>query len=132
MTHEMALLLLLWQEACLEHETENDKLLPGATSATEEEFETLKSVVKAEQFPITLSEFNIAYASFKTGSDRIKESVKALSSADYAFRVKVIRYLVKMASASHEDGNKNPISKAESKFIVFIQEALGVRSEDLV
>lgn len=132
MTHEMALLLLLWQEACLEHETENDKLLPGATSATEEEFETLKTIVKTEQFPVTLSDFNIAYASFKTGADRIKECLKTLSAADYAFRVKTIRYLVKMASASREDGNKNPISKAESKFIVFIQESLGVRGEDLV
>lgn len=132
MTQEMALLLLLWQEACLEHETENDKLLPGATSATEEEFATLEGIVKAEQFPITLSDFNIAYASFKTGADRIKECLKVLSASAYDFRIKTIRYLVKMASASHEDGNKNPISKAESKFIVFVTQALNVRDEDLV
>jgi hypothetical protein len=27
---DMALLLLLWQEACLEHDTENGELIPGA------------------------------------------------------------------------------------------------------
>ena len=37
MNSNMALLILCWQTACLSHEHENGKLLPGASSATEAE-----------------------------------------------------------------------------------------------
>ena len=43
---DMALLLLLWQEACLEHQKENDTLMPGAKSATlEEEKKSLENLL---------------------------------------------------------------------------------------
>ena len=43
MNPDLALLILSWQVACLYHETETEKLLPGSTSATEAESEDRKS-----------------------------------------------------------------------------------------
>ena len=44
MNFDMALLILCWQTACLSHELEHDKLLPGAKSATEAESAELDKI----------------------------------------------------------------------------------------
>jgi hypothetical protein len=44
MNPNMALLILSWQVACLYHENETDKLLPGSASATQAESDALDKI----------------------------------------------------------------------------------------
>ena len=48
MNSNMALLILCWQTACLSHDHENGKLLPGASSATEAESDELDKILEED------------------------------------------------------------------------------------
>jgi len=130
LSNEMALLLLLWQEACLEHSVENDQLLPGAKSATEAEDKILDAVYEREQVKESWDDFNKAYAGFDSASERVEACLETLAKAEYEFRVKTVKYLVAMASASFEDNSATPISEVEAKFIQRVKAALEVTDAD--
>lgn len=131
LSKEMALLLLLWQEACLEHDVENDELLPGAKSATLDEEKVLDSVYEREQIKESWDDFNKAYTSFSSAADRTVACIKVLAETDLEYRVKVIRYALAMAAASFENDSDNPISETEAKFIDSLKSSLNVRDEDI-
>lgn len=126
---EMALLLLLWQEACLEHDVENDTLMPGAKSATLEEEKILDAVKEKENMTFLWEDFNEAYLSFPTASARLRGCLDALVGAPYEYRVKTVRYLFAMAAASFENNSEHSISKEESEFILMVKKELAVNDE---
>ena len=64
MNPNLALLILSWQVACLYHETETEKLLPGSTSATEAESDTLDAIHDEVVPDVSWDEFNDVYASY--------------------------------------------------------------------
>lgn len=130
LSSQMALLLLLWQEACLEHSVENDTLLPGAKSATESEEKILDAIYEREQVTESWDDFNKAYSSFDSASARVETCLQVLSNAEYDFRVKTVKYLVAMASASFENNSLQPISEEEAKFIQRVKTALEVNDAD--
>lgn len=130
MSQEMALLVLLWQEACLEHDVENDVLLPGAKSATVEEEKVLDAVYEREQMKESWDDFNKAYSCFSSASERVEACLVVLAKSEYDFKVKVVKYLVAMASASFENNSLQPISEEEAKFIQRVKTALEVNDAD--
>lgn len=129
---DMALLLLLWQEACLEHDTENGELIPGAKSATLEEEKILDAVKEEENMTFSWDDFNKAYMSFPTASARLAGCLEALKEASYEYRVKTIRYLFAMASASFENNSSHAISETESAFILSVKKELAVDDESVL
>ena len=70
MNPNLALLILSWQVACLYHENETDKLLPGSESATEAESDTLDKIHDELTPDVSWDEFNNTYASFSSAKDR--------------------------------------------------------------
>lgn len=130
MSQEMALLVLLWQEACLEHDVENDTLLPGAKSATVEEEKILDAVYEREQVKESWNDFNKSYAGFSSASVRVEACLETLAKSEYAFRVKTVKYLVAMASASFENNAETAISEIEARFIQRVKVALEVSDAD--
>jgi len=125
MDPNMALLILCWQTACLSHERENEKLLPGASSATESESAELDRI-HAELTPdVNWDEFNKLYASFKTANERSKACVKALKSKSKDFKILVVNSMVRMANASREDNNATNMSPEEYEFIRVVRDELG-------
>lgn len=126
---DMALLLLLWQEACLEHQKENDTLMPGAKSATLEEEKILDAVKEKENMTFSWDDFNNAYMSFPTAASRLRGCLDSLIEAPYEYRVKTVRYLFAMASASFENDSEHAISEAESEFILSVKKELAISDE---
>ncbi len=126
MNSNMALLILCWQTACLSHEHENEKLLPGATSATEAESAELDKIHDEVTPNASWNEFNTLYASFKSASDRTKACVKALQSASSDFKIQVTNCMTRIANASREDDNKGNMSTEEYEFIKNVREQLGL------
>ena len=126
MNSNMALLILCWQTACLSHEHENGKLLPGASSATEAESAELDKIHDEMTPNASWDEFNNLYASFRSASDRTKACVKALQSESRDFKVQVTNCMTRIANASREDDNKNNMSPEEYEFIKGVREQLGL------
>ena len=126
MNSNMALLILCWQTACLSHDHENEKLLPGATSATEAESAELDKIHDELTPNACWDEFNNLYAGFKTASDRTKACVKALQSESRDFKVQVTNCMTRIANASREDDNKENMSPEEYEFIKGVRDQLGL------
>ena len=126
MNYDMALLILCWQTACLSHELENDKLLPGAKSATETESAELDKIHDDVTPGASWDEFNALYASFKSAGERTKACVDALQSQSRDAKVLVINCMVRIANASHEDYNRTNMSPEEYEFIKTVREQLGL------
>jgi hypothetical protein len=126
MNSNMALLILCWQTACLSHEHENGKLLPGASSATEAESAELDKIHDEETPNASWDEFNKLYGSFKSASERTKACVNALQSATNDFKILVTNCMTRIANASREDENKTNMSPEEYEFIKNVREQLGL------
>ena len=126
MNFDMALLILCWQTACLSHNQENEKLLPGAKSATETESAELDKIHDELTPDASWDEFNDLYASFKSASDRTKACVKVLQSASNDFKIQVTNSMIRIAKASHEDDNKENMSPEEYEFIKGVRDQLGL------
>ena len=90
MNQNLALLILSWQVACLYHENETDKLLPGSTSATEAESDTLDAIHDELTPDVSWDDFNNTYAKFKSAKDRAGACVEALKDATPEFTSKVL------------------------------------------
>ena len=76
---DMALLLLLWQEACLEHQKENDTLMPGAKSATLEEEKILDMWLMEKTISEMSAALNMSASSISRKKVKIiKKITKAL------------------------------------------------------
>ena len=103
MSENMALLILSWQVACLFHETETEKLLPGSTSATEAESDN---------------------ASFGSAKDRTAACVEVLKQSTAEFQSKVLESMLRVAAASREDDNESNVSPEEMDFIQQVRSAL--------
>ena len=130
--YRMAMLVLLWQEACLEHAVENDELLPGALSATKAEEKVLDSVQAKEYPDLDWDDFNKAYSSFLDAKSRTEACLKILKETSYEIKVQVVRYLFDMANASTEDNSEHSISDAEASFILNVKQELGVSEESII
>ena len=124
MNPNLALLILSWQVACLFHETETDKLLPGSTSATEAESDTLDQIHDELTPDVSWDDFNGIYASFKSAKERAAACVEALKGESAEFKSKVLESMLKVANASREDDNESNVSPEEMDFIQQIREAL--------
>ena len=124
MSEEMALLILSWQVACLFHEAETEKLLPGSTSATEAESDTLDLIHDELTPALSWDDFNDTYASFKSAKDRTTACVNALKDSTPEFHSKVLESMLRVANASREDDNESNVSPEEMNFIQQIREAL--------
>ncbi len=124
MNPNLALLILSWQVACLYHETETDKLLPGSTSATEAESVTLDKIHDELTPDISWDDFNGAYAKYSTAKDRAIACVEALKGQSAEFKSKVLESMLRVANSSKEDDNESNVSPEEMDFIQQIREAL--------
>ena len=124
MNPNMALLILSWQVACLFHETETDKLLPGSTSATEAESDML-DLIHDEVVPdVSWDDFNDIYASFSSLKERANACIEALKDESPEFKSKVLESMLRVAAASREDDNENNVSPEEMDFIQQVRTAL--------
>jgi hypothetical protein len=124
MNPNMALLILSWQVACLFHETETDKLLPGSTSATEAESDTL-DLIHDEVVPdVSWDDFNDIYASFSSLKERANACIEALKDESPEFKSKVLESMLRVAAASREDDNENNVSPEEMDFIQQVRTAI--------
>lgn len=127
MKSNMALLVLSWQTACLYHETEVEKLLPGATSATQAESDELDKVHDEVTPDVDWDDFNDIYASFKTAKERTEACVAALNAEPREFKQKVMDCMTRIAAASREDDNLDNVSPDERCYIEEVRAALGLR-----
>ena len=115
MNSNLALLILSWQVACLYHESETDKLLPGSTS----------DAIHDELTPdVSWDDFNSTYAKFKSAKDRAAACVEAIKNESGEFKSKVLESMLRVANASKEDENESNVSLEEMDFIQQIREAL--------
>lgn len=126
MKSNLALLVLSWQVACLYHTTEVEKLLPGATSATQAESDELDKIHDEVTPDVDWDDFNDTYASFKSAKDRTEACVLALKDESDDFKKRVVECMVRIADASKEDGNSENISPEEFHFIAEVRSALGL------
>ncbi|MBR4915975.1 MAG: hypothetical protein IKZ45_02700 [Fibrobacter sp.] len=124
MNPNLALLILSWQVACLYHETETEKLLPGSTSATEAESDTLDAIHDEVTPDVSWDDFNDTYASFSSAKDRAAACVEVLKGQSGEFRSLVLESMLRVANASREDDNESNVSPEEMSFIQQIREAL--------
>ena len=124
MNSNMALLILSWQVACLYHETETDKLLPGSTSATQTESDTLDAIHDELTPDVSWDDFNNTYAKFSSAKDRAAACVEVLKNESGEFKSKVLESMLRVANASKEDDNESNVSPEEMNFIQQIREAL--------
>lgn len=127
MNADMALLILCWQTACLYHETEVEKLLPGATSATQAESDELDKIHDEETPDVSWDDFNDLYGDFTNAKDRTDACVLSLKDEGVAFKQKVLDCMTRIADASREDDNLANISPDERRFIEEVRAALGLR-----
>lgn len=124
MNPNLALLILSWQVACLYHESETDKLLPGSTSATEAESDMLDAIHDELTPDVSWDDFNATYAKFKSAKERAAACVEALKNESGEFKSKVLESMLRVANASKEDDNASNVSPEEMDFIQQIREAL--------
>jgi len=124
MNPDLALLVLSWQVACLFHENETDKLLPGSTSATEAESDTLDKIHDELTPDVSWDDFNDVYARFSSAKERAGACVEALKNETPEFKSKVLESMLRVANASREDDNESNVSPEEMNFIQQIREAL--------
>lgn len=124
MNPNLALLILSWQVACLYHESETEKLLPGSTSATEAESDALDAIHDEVTPDVSWDDFNDTYASFNTAKERAAACVEVLKGQSGEFRSKVLESMLRVANASRENDNETNVSPEEMDFIQQIREAL--------
>ena len=124
MNPNLALLILSWQVACLYHENEADKLLPGSASATEAESDTLDQIHDELTPDVSWDEFNDVYARYSSAKERAGACVEALKGETAEFKSKVLESMLKVANASREDDNESNVSPEEMNFIQQVRQAL--------
>ena len=124
MNPNLALFILSWQVACLYHENEADKLLPGSASATEAESDMLDQIHDELTPDVSWDEFNDVYARYSSAKERAGACVEALKGETAEFKSKVLESMLKVANASREDDNESNVSPEEMNFIQQIREAL--------
>lgn len=124
MNSNLALLILSWQVACLYHENEADKLLPGSASATEAESDMLDQIHDELTPDVSWDEFNDVYARYSSAKERAGACVEALKGETAEFKSKVLESMLKVANASRENDNESNVSPEEMNFIQQIREAL--------
>ena len=124
MNPNLALLVLSWQVACLFHEKETENLLPGSSSATQAESDTLDQIHDELTPDVSWDEFNGIYGAFSSAKERAAACVEALREQSPEFKSKVLESMLKVADASREDENESNVSPEEIAFIQQIREAL--------
>ena len=124
MNPNLALLVLSWQVACLFHEKETENLLPGSSSATQAESDTLDQIHDELTPDVSWDEFNGIYGTFSSAKERAAACVEALREQSPEFKSKVLESMLKVADASREDENESNVSPEEIAFIQQIREAL--------
>jgi len=124
MNPNLSLLILSWQVACLYHETETEKLLPGSTSATEAESDVLDMIHDEVVPDVSWDEFNDVYASFSSLKERANACIEALKDETPEFKSKVLESMLRVAAASREDDNEDNVSPEEMDFIQQVRTAL--------
>lgn len=124
MNPNLALLVLSWQVACLFHENETENLLPGSSSATQAESDTLDQIHDELTPDVSWDDFNKVYGSFSSAKERATACVETLREQSSEFKSKVLESMLKVANASREDENESNVSPEEMAFIQQIREAL--------
>lgn len=124
MNPNLALLVLSWQVACLFHENETENLLPGSSSATQAESDTLDQIHDELTPDVSWDDFNKVYGSFSSAKERATACVETLREQSPEFKSKVLESMLKVANASREDENESNVSPEEMAFIQQIREAL--------
>lgn len=124
MNPNLALLVLSWQVACLFHENETENLLPGSSSATQAESDTLDQIHDELTPDVSWDDFNNVYGSFSSAKERATACVETLREQSPEFKSKVLESMLKVANASREDENESNVSPEEMAFIQQIREAL--------
>ena len=124
MNPNLALLVLSWQVACLYHENETDKLLPGSSSATQAESDALDQIHDELTPDVSWDDFNKVYGQFSSAKDRAGACIKVLKEQTPEFKSKVLESMLKVAAASKEDDNGSNVSPEEMDFIQQVREAL--------
>lgn len=124
MNPNLALLVLSWQVACLFHENETEILLPGSSSATQAESDTLDQIHDELTPDVSWDDFNKVYGSFSSAKERATACVETLREQSPEFKSKVLESMLKVANASREDENESNVSPEEMAFIQQIREAL--------
>lgn len=124
MKPNLALLILSWQVACLFHETETEKLLPGSASATEAESDELDKIHDEWTPDVNWDDFNTAYGEFSSAKARTEACIKALKNETAEFKSKVLEAMLRVAGASKEDDNESNVSPEEMAFIQQVKTAL--------
>ncbi len=124
MNPNLALLVLSWQVACLFHETENEKLLPGSSSATEAESDELDKIHDELTPDVSWDEFNSTYGCYINAKERTAACVNALKGESDEFKSKVLEAMLRVAGASKEDENETNVSPEEMSFIQQVKTAL--------
>ena len=124
MNPNLALLVLSWQVACLFHENETENLLPGSSSATQAESDTLDQIHDELTPDVSWDDFNKVYGSFSSAKERATACVETLREQSPEFKSKVLESMLKVANASREDENESNVSPEEMAFIQQIRETL--------
>ncbi|MBR2469385.1 MAG: hypothetical protein IKB43_04425 [Fibrobacter sp.] len=124
MNPNLALLVLSWQVACLFHENETENLLPGSSSATQAESDTLDQIHDELTPDVSWDDFNKVYGSFSSAKERATACVETLREQSPEFKSKVLESMLKVANASREDENESNVSPEEMAFVQQIREAL--------
>lgn len=124
MNPNLALLILSWQVACLFHEVETEKLLPGSASATQAESDELDKIHDELTPDVSWDDFNSVYGGFSSAKARTEACVQALKGESEEFKRAVLNAMIRVAEASKEDGNENNISPEEKAFIAQVKDAL--------
>jgi len=126
MNPNLALLILSWQVACLFHETETEKLLPGSASATEAESDELDKIHDELTPDVSWDDFNNTYGKFNGAKARTEACIAAIKGESEEFKRSVLNAMIRVAEASNENGNESNISPEEKAFIGQVKETLGV------
>ncbi|MCQ2108785.1 MAG: hypothetical protein MJZ05_08500 [Fibrobacter sp.] len=124
MNPNLALLVLSWQVACLFHETETEKLLPGSSSATEAESDELDKIHDELTPDVSWDDFNSTYGCYINAKERTTACVNALKGESAEFKGKVLEAMLRVAGASKEDNNETNVSPEEMAFIQQVKTAL--------
>lgn len=124
MKPNLALLILSWQVACLFHEEETEKLLPGSASATEAESDELDKIHDELTPDVDWDDFNMTYGGFSSAKARTDACITALMNESAEFKSKVLEAMLRIAAASNEDNNESNISPEEMSFIQQVKTAL--------
>ncbi|MCF0225500.1 MAG: hypothetical protein HUK20_14630 [Fibrobacter sp.] len=126
MNSNMALLILSWQVACLFHENEKDELLPGSTSATQAESDTLDEIHDTLTPDVSWDDFNNLYGRFHSAKERVDACIKVLRDESAEMKSRVLESMLRVAGASKEDDNPDNVSPEEMKFIQQVRISLGI------